>query len=54
MKRFFTLFVMALALSAATWAEKVNQTFVFVDTLGNVLPDGAVITVSKVGQEGDM
>lgn len=54
MKRFFTLFVMALALSAAAWAEKVDQTFVFVDTLGNVLPDGAVITVSKVGQEGDM
>ena len=48
MKRLFTLFVSILALSATAWAQEegVDQTFVFVDLQGNVVPDGTVITVN--------
>ena len=56
MKKLFMLFVSFLALSAACWAqdEELDETFVFVDEQGNVLPDGTVITVSAINGEGQM
>jgi len=50
MKRFFTLLVSVFALTATGWAqdegEDLDQTFVFVDDQGNIVPDGSVITVT--------
>ena len=58
MKRFFTLLVSAFALTATGWAqdegEDLDQTFVFVDDQGNIVPDGSVITVAAINDEGQM
>ena len=58
MKRFFTLLVSVFALTATGWAqdggEDLDQTFVFVDDQGNIVPDGSVITVAAINDEGQM
>ena len=58
MKRFFTLLVSVFALAATGWAqdedEDLDQTFVFVDDQGNIVPDGSVITVAAINDEGQM
>lgn len=58
MKRFFTLLVSVFALVATGWAqdegEDLDQTFVFVDDQGNIVPDGSVITVAAINDEGQM
>lgn len=58
MKRFFTLLVSVFALTATGWAqdegEDLDQTFVFIDDQGNIVPDGSVITVAAINDEGQM
>lgn len=58
MKRFFTLLVSVFALAATGWAqdadEDLDPTFVFVDDQGNIVPDGSVITVAVINEEGQM
>ncbi len=58
MKRFFTLLVSVFALTATGWAqdegEDLDQTFVFVDDQGNIVPDGSVITVAAINDAGQM
>jgi len=58
MKRFFTLLVSVFALAATGWAqdegEDLDQTFVFIDDQGNIVPDGSVITVAAINDEGQM
>ena len=58
MKRFFTLLVSVFALTATGWAqdegEDFDQTFVFIDDQGNIVPDGSVITVAAINDEGQM
>ena len=58
MKRFFTLLVSVFALTSTGWAqdggEDLDQTFVFVDDQGNIVPDGSVITVAAINDEGQM
>ncbi|MCR4604138.1 MAG: hypothetical protein K5683_11500 [Prevotella sp.] len=54
MKRIFTLLISALALVATAGAQTVDQTFVFTDTLGNVVPDGTEIVVNAINAEGQM
>lgn len=58
MKRFFTLLVSVFALTATGWAqdegEDLDQTFVFVDDQGNIVPDGSVIIVAAINDEGQM
>lgn len=59
MKKIFTLITALLALSTATgWAQDTNEstdgTFVFTDLEGNVVPDGSVLTITAVNNEGQM
>lgn len=54
MKRFLTIVIAFLALGVTSWAQDVDQTFQFTDTLGNVVPDGTVITVNVINEEGQM
>ncbi len=54
MKRLFTFVLSLLALSVTGWAQDIDQTFQFTDTLGNVVPDGTVITVNAINAEGQM
>lgn len=54
MKKIFTLMISLFALATAGWAQEVDGTFVFVDEAGNVVPDGTVITVSAINEEGQM
>ena len=53
MKRYFFLIVSVLLMGHAV-AQEVDETFQFVDEQGNIVPDGAVITVSSLNEEGQM
>ena len=52
MKKLFTLITALFALTATGWAqeeeEELDDTFVFTDLEGNVVPNGAVITVNTL------
>lgn len=58
MKKFFTLITALFALSATGWAqeeeEELDETFVFTDLEGNIVPDGSVITVCTLDEWGEM
>ncbi|MBR1414736.1 MAG: hypothetical protein IJ570_02605 [Prevotella sp.] len=58
MKKFFTLITALFALTATGWAqeeeEELDDAFVFTDLEGNVVPDGSVITVNTLNEEGQM
>jgi len=54
MKRFFTLLISAFALVATAGAQTVDQTFVFTDEQGNIVPDGTEILVNAINEEGQM
>ena len=58
MKKLFTLITALFALTATGWAqeeeEELDDTFVFTDLEGNVVPNGAVITVNTLNGEGQM
>ena len=54
MRRIFTLIVALFALTATGWAQELDGTFVFIDEAGNVVPDGTVITVKAINEDGQM
>jgi len=56
MKKLFTLLVSMLILSTSAFAQsdEIDETFVFVDNDGNVVPDGSVITVTTLDDFGTM
>ncbi|MCR5198545.1 MAG: hypothetical protein K6D55_07145, partial [Prevotella sp.] len=54
MKKIFTLFAALLALATTAGAQEVDQTFQFTDLQGNVVADGAVITVQGINEKGQM
>lgn len=54
MKKIFTLCVSLLALGATAMAQEVDGTFCFVDDKGNVVPDGTVIEVNTLNDQGQM
>ena len=55
MKKIFTLILASLVLTTTAKAdEKVDETFQFVDTQGQVVPDGSVITISELNADGQM
>lgn len=43
-----------LALASTSQAQQVDETIQFIDEQGNVVPDGSVITVSTLDEEGQM
>ena len=54
MKRIFTLLTV-LACGLLTYAQNhVDETFQFVDEQGNVVPNGSVITVKTINEQGEM
>lgn len=58
MKKIFTLFTSLLLLGAPAFAqeddEELDETFVFVDANGNVVPDGTVLNINTLNEEGQM
>ena len=57
MKKLFTLFISFLALGTAAYAQEETEldgTFQFVDEEGNVVPDGTVLTISELDEDGMM
>lgn len=53
MKRFL-LFIVGVLVTGHALAQDIDQTFLFVDKQGNEVPDGTVITVSSLNEEGQM
>ena len=57
MKKFFTLMTALFALTATGWAqdeEELDETFVFTDLDGNVVPDGTVLTINTINEDGQL
>ena len=57
MKKLFTLFVSLLLVGTAAYAQdntQPDETFLFVDEEGNVVPDGTVLTISEPNEDGYM